>query len=584
MKETLPVWDLSDLYKKFDCDEIESDINKINADTKVFIKNYTNNIKKLSSNEFEKSIKFYEKIFERLTKLYSFVSLSFTINSDKPDCGKNLQKIKELASEISSKLVFFELEIMDIDQKKSQSHMKSLELKKWKPWIKKIFKRKKYQLSNDLEQFIVEKSPTGKAAWVRLFDESSSDLRFSFREQKLTETEILNLLSDSKPDVRKEAGLVFSKTLNRNLRTRALILNTLAKDKYIEDKKRGFINSISSRNLENDVEDVVVEALATAVTDRFSDLSHRYYKLKSKWFKKNKLNWWDRNAPLPNRPEKIWTWEEAKDIILNSFSELSPEIKNIAKKFFDNNWIDAKIRKGKDSGAFSHPCVPEIHPYILTNFNGKSRDVMTLAHELGHGVHQILASKNGFLLSDTPLTLAETASVFGEMLVFQNLLSQSNNKETKRFMIAEKVEDMLNTVVRQIAFHNFETEFHNNRKMGELTPNNICDIWMETQKAALGDYINLDDSYRPLWSYIPHFVHSPFYVYSYAFGDCLVNSLWQIRETNKENFTEKYLKLLKAGGTLHHKEALKPFDLSANETTFWDKGLDTISSLIDKIE
>ena len=269
---------------------------------------------------------------------------------------------------------------------------------------------------------------------------------------------------------------------------------------------------------------------------------------------------------------------------MNSFAELSPEIEKIASKFFANNWIDAKIRIGKDSGAFSHPCVPDVHPYILTNFNGKSRDVMTLAHELGHGVHQVLSSKNGYFLSDTPLTLAETASVFGEMLVFQKLLSDTKDNKTKKIMIAEKVEDMLNTVVRQIAFHNFETEFHNKRKEQELLPDQISDIWMKTQSDALGDYIILDDSYRPLWSYIPHFVHTPFYVYSYAFGDCLVNSLWQVRKENKENFTDNYLNLLKSGGQYHHKEALRPFNLDAGDSNFWDKGLDTISDLIYEIE
>jgi len=399
----------------------------------------------------------------------------------------------------------------------------------------------------------------------------------------LSETEVLNLLSDPDPEIRKDAGLIFSNVLNQNKRTRSLIINTISRDKFIEDNKRGFKNPISSRNLDNDVEDDVVTALAMAVTNRFSDLSHRYYALKAKWFDKEKLNWWDRNAPLPNKPSQKWTWDDARNIVLNSFSELSPEIEHIAKKFFDNNWIDAKIRNGKDSGAFSHPCVPDVHPYILMNYNGKSRDVMTLAHELGHGVHQVLSSENGYFLSDTPLTLAETASVFGEMLVFQNLLSQTDTKN-KKSMIAEKVEDMLNTVVRQIAFHNFETEFHNRRKQSELTPDQISEIWMDTQSAALGESIYLDESYKPLWSYIPHFIHTPFYVYAYAFGDCLVNSLWQVRLSGKSNFTDLYLNLLKSGGKFHHKEALAPFSLNASDPEFWNKGLDTISSLIDELE
>ena len=580
----LPVWDLSDLYKSHDNKKITSDLKDVKSITKTFIEKYKGNLETLNSFELNESINYYERINQILGKLYSYASLSFAINTDKAEYGQNYQKIKELGSEIYAQLVFFELEIMNLNKKSSQDHLASKYLKKWLPWLRRIFERKPYQLSNDLEQFIAEKEPSGRGAWVRLFDESSSDFRFQFRDEVLSETEVLNLLSDPDPEIRKDAGLTFSNVLNQNKRTRSLIINTISRDKFIEDNKRGFKNPISSRNLDNDVEDDVVNALAMAVTNRFSDLSHRYYKLKAKWFDKEKLNWWDRNAPLPNKPTQKWTWNEARNIVLNSFSELSPEIEKIAKKFFDNNWIDAEIRNGKDSGAFSHPCVPDVHPYILMNYNGKSRDVMTLAHELGHGVHQVLSSENGYFLSDTPLTLAETASVFGEMLVFQNLLSQADTKDNKQFMIAEKVEDMLNTVVRQIAFHNFETEFHNRRKLNELTPNQISEIWMSTQSAALGEAINLDNSYKPLWSYIPHFIHTPFYVYAYAFGDCLVNSLWQVRLSGKSNFTDLYLNLLKSGGKFHHKEALAPFSLNASDPEFWNKGLDTISSLIDELE
>ena len=580
----LPVWDLSDLYKSHNDKKLSSDIKEVKSISKTFIEKYKGNLEQLNSSQLNEAINYYERINQILGKLYSYASLSFAINTDKAEYGQHYQKIKELGSEIYAQLVFFELEIMNLNKQSSQDHLASNYLKKWGPWLRRIFDRKPYQLSSDLEQFIAEKGPSGRGAWVRLFDESSSDLRFQFRDEVLSETEVLNLLSDTDPEIRKDAGLTFSNVLNQNKRTRSLIINTISRDKFIEDNKRGFKNPISSRNLDNDVEDDVVNALAMAVTNRFSDLSHRYYKLKAKWFGKEKLNWWDRNAPLPNKPSQKWTWNEARNIVLNSFSELSPEIEKIAKKFFDNNWIDAKIRNGKDSGAFSHPCVPDVHPYILMNYNGKSRDVMTLAHELGHGVHQVLSSENGYFLSDTPLTLAETASVFGEMLVFQNLLSQADTKDNKKSMVAEKVEDMLNTVVRQIAFHNFEIEFHNRRKQSELTPDQISEIWMSTQSAALGEAINLDNSYKPLWSYIPHFIHTPFYVYAYAFGDCLVNSLWQVRLSGKKNFTDLYLNLLKSGGKFHHKEALAPFALNASDPEFWNKGLDTISSLIDELE
>ena len=580
----LPQWDLNDLYASINDSKLSSDKIEIEELTESFINKYQNKIATLSSENLNEAIRDYETINQKLGKLYSYVSLTFSINTDKPDFGKKYQEIRELGSIIFSKLVFFELEIMNLDDNTSKKYLSDSHLSLWKPWLRKIFQRKPFQLSNDLEQFIAEKGPSGRSAWVRLFDESSSDLRFQIKGDTLSETEILNLLSDPDPDLRKDAGLEFSKVLDQNKRTRSLILNTISRDKYIEDNKRGVINPISSRNLDNDVEDEVVKALADAVTGRFKDLSHRYYKLKSKWFNMDKLNWWDRNAPLPNKPNQKWSWSEAQEIVLTSFNELSPEIAKIANKFFENNWIDAEIRNGKDSGAYSHPCVPDVHPYILMNYNGKSRDVMTLAHELGHGVHQVLASKNGYLLADTPLTLAETASVFGEMLVFQKLLSKADSKQEKNSMIAEKVEDMLNTVVRQIAFHNFETSFHNKRKSNELTPDEISEIWMDTQSQALGDAINLDDSYKPLWSYIPHFVHTPFYVYAYAFGDCLVNSLWQVRLSGQSSFTESYLNLLKSGGKNHHREALAPFGLDASDPEFWNIGLNTISSLIDELE
>ena len=584
MLEVLPKWNLSDLYSSESSSNLLKDIDDVTLDTEHFINKYARNLHLLNSSDLSISINEFESINQKLGKLFTYASLAFATNTDTPKYGKHYQKIKELGSEIFSKLIFFELEIMNFDDKVSAKHMSETAVSKWHPWLRRIFDRKPYQLSNELEKFIAEQSPSGRGAWVRLFDESSSDLRFNFRNDELTETEVLNLLSDPDPDIRKDAGLSFSNVLNQNKRTRSLIINTISRDKYIEDRTRGFQNPISSRNLDNDVEDKVVNALASSISDRFKDLSHRYYKLKAGLFNKKSLNWWDRNAPLPNRPEQKWSWGDAKNLVLESFNELSPEISDIAEKFFDNNWIDAEIRTGKDSGAFSHPSVPDLHPYILMNYTGKSRDVMTLAHELGHGVHQVLSGNNGYFLSETPLTLAETASVFGEMLVFQKLLSKAKNESAKKFMLAEKVEDMLNTVVRQIAFHNFETAFHNQRKNNELTPDEISEIWMKTQSEALGPGITLDKSYEPLWSYIPHFIHTPFYVYAYAFGDCLVNSLWQVRQDGSKNFTEKYITLLKAGGTLHHKEALAPFGLDASQPEFWNQGLNAISSLIDKLE
>ena len=584
MNKSLPIWNLNDLYTSLESKEITTDIKTAKKKTDLFVKRNAKKVHLMNGKNLYKEIKAYEEICQIIGKLYSFASLSFSINSDKPKFGQHYQKIKELSSEIFSNLIFFELEIMNLNKTASSKLKKSKELLYWEPWLRKIFTRKPYQLSNELEKFIAENKPSTRGAWIRLFDETSASLRFNYNGKLITETNILNLLSDKNGNTRKKAAKEFSRVLNENIKTRSLILNTISRDKSVEDKKRGFLNPISSRNLDNDVEDEVVKALASSVTSRFGELSHRYYKIKSSWFKKEKLNWWDRNAPLPNSPIEKWSWKEAKDIVLNSFEDFSPEISKIAKVFFDKNWIDAKIRSGKDSGAYSHPTVPSAHPYILMNYNGKSRDIMTLAHELGHGVHQILSARNGYFLSDTPLTLAETASVFGEMLVFQNLLAKTKSKIGKKHLIAGKVEDMLNTVVRQIAFHNFETIFHDTRKNNELTPEQISEIWMQTQSQALGECIHLDKSYEPLWAYIPHFIHTPFYVYAYAFGDCLVNSLYQVWKSGEKDFTSKYLNLLQSGGIHHHKEALSPFNLDASHKKFWNKGLDNISELIDELE
>ena len=436
---------------------------------------------------------------------------------------------------------------------------------------------------------IAERAPTGSAAWVRLFDETTTAMRFPFGGRDVTEAEILDALSHPDAATRAEAGQSLSTTLKSHERLLSLTLNTIAKDKQIEDGWRGFKRPVEPRNLANDVDDAVVDTLVLAVNQRNSNLTHRYYQLKAKWMGTKQLNWWDRNAPLPGDDDRKFSWDEARQIVLDAFAGFDPSMAEIAKPFFSNNWIDAAPRAGKSSGAFSHPVVPSAHPYILMNFAGKSRDVMTLAHEMGHGIHQSLAADQGYLMSDTPLTLAETASVFAEMLAFRHLLDGQKNADARRYLLAGKVEDMLNTVVRQVAFHNFETQFHDRRRAGELTADEIADIWMETQRAALGPAIRIGDDYRPIWSYVPHFVHTPFYVYAYAFGDCLVNALWQqyqtcLQQGNARDFIAQYTHLLMAGGTERYDVALKRFDLDASQSAFWSLGLDMIGDMIDELE
>jgi oligoendopeptidase F len=435
-----------------------------------------------------------------------------------------------------------------------------------------------------VERLLHEKHVVGRAAWTRLFDENMAALRFPLDGEALTSAEILSKMTDRDPKLREAAAKSLGAVLGDNQRTFALITNTLAKDKEIEDGWRGYARPVSSRNLENLVEDEVVEALATAVRDAYPRLSHRYYALKAKWFGVEKLNYWDRNAPLPEDRDRLIPWDQARVMVLEAYAAFSEPLAEVGREFFERPWIDAPLRAGKAPGAFAHPTVPSAHPYLLLNYQGRTRDVMTLAHELGHGVHQVLAGPRGHLMSDTPLTLAETASVFGEMLTFQALLKAETTSARRKIMLASKVEDMLNTVVRQIAMHGFETRVHDERREGELLPERLGEIWMETQTESLGPAVRLEGDYRHYWAYIPHFIHVPFYVYAYAFGDCLVNSLYAVYQGASAGFAEKYLDMLRAGGTQRHQELLAPFGLDATDPKFWTQGLNVISGFIDELE
>ena len=583
-KNKLPIWDLSEIFKNYKDPKIDNEQNKLNKNVNAFVKKWKGKIKELDGKELSYCIKEYEKIIEKLGFMSTHSSLSFASNMEDEEVSRYNSKISDWIAQISSKIVFVSLEIASVSDKVFNKWAKNKNSEKWLPLIKSLRKRRKYQLNPLVEEILIEKYATGRSAWVRLFDETSAGLRFPYKKQLLTEAEILSKLSDKSSVNRKIAGKSLSKVLSSNKKVFGMILNVISRDKYIEDYKRGFKSSLSSRNLDNDVEDEVVDSLVNAVDQQMPNLTHRYYKWKAKQFKKKKLDWWDRNAPLTQNSEDNIKWDQARNIILDSFYEFNPKVSEIADKFFKNNWIDAEVRTGKASGAFAHPSVPSHHPYILLNYQDKVRDVMTLAHELGHGVHQVLAGKQGLLLSETPLTLAETASVFGEMLVFRNLLNQSTKKR-RREMLANKIEDMLNTVARQIGFHQFEYKFHTARQNGELTPDEISEIWMDTQKHAVGPYVNLDENYRSLWAYIPHFVHTPFYVYAYAFGDCLVNALWaEYQKSDKKEFSKLYLTLLASGGSKDHKDLLKPFGLSIQKKNFWHNGLRSITSMIDELE
>ena len=583
-KNELPLWDLSEIYKDIKDPMIKNDLKDIRKLSKDFLKKWKGKIKDLNSQEFVDCIDQYQNLNEKIYKIGTHSNLIFATNMEDPEISRYNSSISDEVTEIFSSLIFVTLELSKINDDIIKEWVLNDEAKHWLPYLTILRKRNPYLLDPLVEEILIEKSATGRSAWVRLFDETSAALRFPFKTEMVSEAEILNYLSDIDPEKRKIAGKSLSQTLEKNKRIFGMILNVISRDRYIEDNKRGFKRIVSSRNLDNDVEDEVVDALVKTVDEAMPQLTHRYYKWKAKQFGKSKIDWWDRNAPLPQTSDRSIEWSEAKSIVLESFASFHPEIARLANLFFENNWIDADVRKGKASGAFAHPSIPSLHPYVLLNYQGKIRDVMTLAHELGHGVHQILAAKNGLLMSETPLTVAETASVFGEMLVFRKLLEESNHEQKKQ-LLAGKIEDMLNTVARQIGFHQFEVKFHEARIKSELTPDEIGDIWMETQSHAVGPYVNLTEDYKVLWGYIPHFVHTPFYVYAYAFGDSLVNALWHAyQNTDKQSFSEKYIAMLSAGGTKSHNDLLKPFNLSAYDKSFWQKGISMISGLMDELE
>ena len=580
----LPEWDLNDLYPGPDSPELKSDLDRSAAAARGFQDEYRGKLAQLSGDELAATIARYEKLEDTLGRVMSYASLRYAANMSDPEHGRFFQNVQERINAISTELLFFTLEINRIDDAALEVKLESAALAHYQPWLRDVRAFRPHQLSDELEKLLHEKSVAGATAWQRLFDETEAALRFPVDGKELTSAEALHLLSDTDPTVRKSAAKAIGKVLGDNVRIFAQITNTLAKDKEIEDRWRAFKRPISSRNLSNYVEDEVVDALIATVRQSYPRLSHRYYRLKAKWFGVEALPYWDRNAPLPDAEDRSIAWPQAERIVLDAYAGFSPDMASVGRRFFERRWIDAPARPGKSPGAFAHPTVPSAHPYILLNYLGKTRDVMTLAHELGHGVHQVLAAKQGPLMADTPLTLAETASVFGEMLTFQAMLKAETDPKRQKSMIAAKVEDMLNTVVRQIAFVEFERRIHDERRQGELSADRIGDIWLDVQGESLGPAIRFDSEYRYYWTYIPHFIHTPFYVYAYAFGDCLVNSLYAVYQGAAPGFAEKYLDLLRAGGSKRHKELLAPFGLDASDPDFWRRGLDMIAGLIDRLE
>ena len=581
----LPVWNLKDLYESPKAKNLNNDLNQLRRITKKFEKKYTYKITKLSPSQLLKAIIELENIDIKIDKIMSYAHLLVAEDGNNEKNKIFYQQMQEQITNIASSIVFFSLELNEVSNAKLNKIYADKKLEPYKNWIKNIRKFKPYQLDVKTEKLLQEKSITSRSAWVRLFDDTIASLKFPFKGKNLSSAEIFNFLSDKKESNRKKSAEVVSGVLKDNISLFTSITNNLAKDKSINDKWRGLPSPVSSRNLSNVVEDEVVEALTETIKENYPKIAHRYYKIKAKWFKKKSLMYWDRNAPLPFQSQSIYSWKDARQIVSDAYSNFDQRAGNIVNKFFDNSWIHAPVIAGKSPGAFAASTVPSAHPFILVNYQGKARDIATLAHELGHGIHQYLAGKKQtYFNSSTPLTLAETASVFGEMLTFKSLLSITKKENERKGLLANKVEDMLNTVVRQIAFFEFEKRIHDQRKIKELSVNEICKIWIDVQKQSLGPSIKFNDDYKYFWSYIPHFIHSPFYVYAYAFGDCLVNSLFNVYESKLPKFEDKYITLLESGGSNTYDKLLKPFGLNPKKKDFWQKGVNVIESLIDQLE
>ncbi|MEM1074580.1 MAG: M3 family oligoendopeptidase [Pseudomonadota bacterium] len=580
----LPEWNLDDLYTGENAPELKRDLEWLEQACARFAADYEGNLSDLDADGFLECVLRNEKINQVAGRIMSFAGLRYYQLTTDAGRAKFMADLQEKITNFTTPLVFFTLEINRLeDDHLEKLFAKNRDLARYKPVFDRIRAMKPYQLSDELEKFLHDLGVVGDA-WERLFDETIAGLEFVVDGEALNIEGTLNLLTEQDRKKREDASRVLAEVFAENIKTFARVHNTQAKEKEIVDRWRGMETPQLGRHLSNQVEPEVVEALRNAVVAAYPKLSHRYYELKRKWLGLDKMQVWDRNAPLPMEDNSVVAWEQAEATVMDAYTAFDPRMGDIAEPFFRKGWIDAAVKPGKAPGAFAHPTVTNVHPYVMLNYLGKPRDVMTLAHELGHGVHQVLAAEQGEMLSSTPLTLAETASVFGEMLTFRKMLDNAKDNAERKVLLAGKVEDMINTVVRQIAFYDFECKLHDARRAGELTPDDINDLWMSVQSESLGPAFEFMEGYETFWTYIPHFVHSPFYVYAYAFGDGLVNALYAVYAEGDEGFADKYFEMLKAGGSKHHKDLLSPFGLDASDPAFWDKGLSMISGLIDELE
>lgn len=581
----LPAWDLSDLYKGINDPNIKKDLAQYKKNALTLNKKYKGKLDKLSADEFLNALELLEKNAVLGGRLGGFAYLKMSTQMKNSEAMIFYQNMSETLTDYAKPTVFFSLELNKLPETKIKEWLQNKKVAFYQPFLKRVRKYKKYELSEELEEILLEKSVTSSEAWVRLYEETSSRLVYTVDGKTYNDAEVSKLLLDKNPDTRHKAGAELNRVAGENAPLFALVYNMIMKDKSIEDKKRGFKKPVSARNMAEDVKDETVEVLAQTVKENYKNIAHRFYKLKAKWLGVNKISYWDRNAPLPFSSDVSYSWDEAVQTVLFGYEKFSPKLKKIAEDFFKNNWIDVPPRDGKRSGAYCSGPIASEHPYLFLNFTGKQNDVLTLAHELGHGCHHQLRLKNGDLNEHSRMTTEEVASVFGEMLVFRGLLDNLKDDKDKLCLIASKVGDMINTAVRQIAFHFFEVRAHEERQKGEVSENRLCEIWLEEMKDSLGPSVETDENCKYIWSQVGHFFFLPFYVYAYSFADCLVNSLYQVYQKGSvKNFEDKYLTLLSQTAIGEYRDILKPFGLNPNDPKFWQYGLNLISSYIDELE
>lgn len=585
IKNNLPAWDLSDMYQDIKDPKINADLEKFKKDAAAFAQKYKGKLKDLSAEEFLEALKTEEKMSVNAGLLGEFAYLNMVTQMKNKEAMAFYQNVSEKLTDYSKPTIFFSLELNQVPEAKIKEWMENKQVAFYKPWLDKVRRFKKFELCEPVEEMLHEKSVTSGSAWVRLYEETSSRLVYTVDGKKYNDAEISKLLLDKNPEIREKAGKEINRVSKENAPLFTFIYNMIIKDKAIEDEKRGFKRPVSERNLAENVKDTTVDVLAQTVRENYQHIAHRFYKLKAKWLGVEKIQYWDRNAPLPFCEDSEYSWEESVKTVLDAYNEFSPKLYNVAKDFFDNNWIDVPPRDGKRSGAFCASATAEHHPYLLLNFAGKQNDVLTLAHELGHGCHHQLRTKNGDLNEYSRMTSEEVASVFGEMITFQSLLRNLKDDKAKLCLIAGKVNDMINTAIRQIAFYFFEVRCHEERKNGELSEDRLCQIWLEEMRESLGKYVNVDENSAYIWMQVGHFFFLPFYVYAYSFADCLVNSLYQVsQEGSVENFPDKYLEMLSKTAITDYDKLLKPFGLNPDNADFWNKGLSLISGYIDQLE